>query len=369
MNARSLTFLGAVLFAAAGVAFSGDADSSAPTAVVTDLDSGPGALTVSPDGKSLAVMDGGGCIRICDLASGKSLKALKRQQRDLQILGFVGRDPDALASMEQFRESVGGKCALRVWSVSAGVARLEIDATRADTAAGSKDHSVQTAAISPVTHEVACAYADHRVCVIETTGGRLQGAVLGADSERRVDSLAFSPDAMSLAVLLSPSKERKSTIVVFARQSEKSPWKKSTSFDDAAIADHPAGVWTQLAFTRDGKSLVGEGVHDESGPINSVRSRSVLRRWDLPAGDVKWTVLSDERTSRRVSISPRADEIVVGGTSDVQLVDTGTGSTIRTLPAWRDILCGIAMSPDGRYVYATMFKTGIVVRWDLGPGK
>jgi WD40 repeat protein len=356
-TARSIAF--AAFLAGAGLA---GADPATPTVVVTGLGDHPGHLAVSPDGKSLVVADSDHALRVVDLATGKTIRTLKGHKYDVDFVGFPAPEADALVSMGGTTDPVNGRGVLRIWQWSTGGVRQDIEATSKEGL--ERAYEVAT---SPSGRDVAISMSSCKLRVLDAKGGRSPVDVQGAESFI-ADCLAFSADG---ARLLSVDKEHTGATVVrlYFRAEPKARWKRIARFVDEALAkDEPDVakrlIW-QSAVLVDGRVIargwLGPDDADETAP-----RFDVLRSWAAESGAVLWSENRERMEVRELLSSPHG--LVVAMDDAVEVRDIADGRPKLRLPKPPKSIRRAAISPDGRFVFASLYG-GSVVRWDLGEAK
>ncbi len=165
----------------------------------------------------------------------------------------------------------------------------------------------------------------------DTPAGAVEGPALGAPTVYTqppvLTALAFSPDGRMLAV--SGNRE-----ILLHTLDGSQPPRRLPGLSDSILS---------LAFSRDGSLLVaGGGVPARFGEIQF---------WDLPAGELRRSVMLTGDTVFGVSLSPDATRVAAGCTDNsVRIVDAVTGKELTKMGAHENWVLGTVFSVDGKRV-------------------
>ncbi|QJW97502.1 hypothetical protein FTUN_5076 [Frigoriglobus tundricola] len=179
------------------------------------------------------------------------------------------------------------------------------------------------------------------------------------------DAAAASPDGKRLAVAVtsdgSPGKVR-----VYAL----GPTESVAGLKPAAEFDAPPVGCKALAFTPDGKLLVGVG---PAAPDNKAKDAGTMIVWDAKTGTIARTIAAPAGAAqwKEFNFATTTDRVAVGlGTGDTFVADlrTGTGRTVATghkaPEASADLgVLALDFAPDGRTL-VTAGMGGMVRLWD-----
>jgi WD40 repeat protein len=349
-------------------AFGADPDSAdpKPKALATDLGKSPGAVAVSPDGKFVLAGESSGVIRVYDATTEKLRRSLVKHRCVVEFLAFAGGDGEALVSRGNdigcYEDNNTRKNQVCFWRFSSGTIRTEFDATPTSVGSGQPDHHAGIVAASPTTSEAVIRFGQERLTVYDVNGKRRPVDLSGEDVGLTF-AIAFSPDGLRLVGV------NDRTATTFSRTDAAAPWKSAGSC--RLRGDAPVDHLTRIAFSADGKSLFGHGPEPTAWgagrPPVPTPGRDWLCAWETATGVSKWEIVA-AREARNFVVSPRGDGLIAPWGDDVVVLDPANGKTTRILPRCSGHPWYLALSPDGRFLYATTLE-GTLVRWDLGLSK
>lgn len=187
-----------------------------------------------------------------------------------------------------------------------------------------------------------------------------------------VNALAFSPDGMRLA-----------TAALNTRppcRGEVRIWDLVTGREECGCRDFPRTVFS-LAFSPDAKTLAsgGEGYLSRPGDVSSVTSE--VKLWNLDAGAKPALWQKTAQNIVAVAFSPQGDRLAAGGDKGrLTLYNRATGEPERTLRADAALtwFTNVAFSADGKKIAwggvassggPTARPRSILQVWDAASGK
>ncbi len=315
------------------------------------------ALTFSPDGNTLATASMDYSIRLWDFAARERLATLQGHRSDVWSLAF-SPDGRTLAS--------GGKDGeLKLWSVHR-------DTNAQNTVAG----TWQPAAISKDSRTVAALNRNGMVGFINIATHEVeQQFQLGQGWFRSAASISLSDD---LSTLVQPVDDGSVRI-----------WNTATRESTTLkVTDGPVD---QATLSPDGKSLVtagrgrnvrwwdlGSGTNlAVGGEVHKVvfsrdgRTMAALRRgntvevWDVATRMARTNFLVETQFGFEVTLSADGRLLAVAGNDDaVHLFDTVTGKTIGHCYGHKQDIFSIAFSPDGKTL-ATASDDSTLKLWNV----
>jgi RNA polymerase sigma factor (sigma-70 family) len=296
-------------------------------------------LAFSPDGKLLAITDGGnrkefsGGLYLWDLQAGRLAHKLLTPGEQGLFTGF---------SRDGRRVAMTTTGAVHVWDLPA--ARLTADVQAA--------HRGEITAVAVSSQGlVATASFDHTVRVWDAASGR-QTAKL--DHGATVRALALSPDGRTLAAACFDNSVRL--------------WDLRNGTETKRLGGHGRIGWQQaVVFTPDGQRLLGWG--DELALRTwEVRTGKLLAERPLPAALSSKAKTARERAIAREQLfmlgvgpgcfSPSGKHFVLALNQTFEVYDTATGKHCQSIPrpGWR--VTGLAFAADGRSFVASLGARG-----------
>jgi len=278
----------------------------------------------SPDGHTLASVDGAGGIRLWDANTGKMRTTLTANSGAKSVA--FSPDGRTLAS----GEDNGG---VRLWDISTGKVRTSLNSPHVDY--------VTSVAFSPDGRTLAGSGGNSdTVRLWDVTTGKTRTTLTGSRGAR---SVAFSPDGRTLATGTDRGRLRL--------------WDVATGTVRASLRSQ-ADVVESVAFSRDGRTLASG---DEDGKV---------RLWDTATSKTLTTLTGHTGDVKAVAFSPDGRTLASIGGEDgaLRLWDTASGRTRAILAGHTKAVRSLAFSRDGSTV-ASGSDDGTMRLWDVARGK
>lgn len=276
-------------------------------------------IAFSPDGKLLATASLDGTVRLCDVATQKTLQVLKHNRR----VGAMAFSPDGNLLA----------CGVRGGDAHDGTVKLWNPATGKELQMQSPIESgdfVNCIAFSPDGKLLASA-SEEMVCTWDPT----TGCSLRILPHKYVAlSVAFSPDGKLLASAWEDG------VVKL--------WDPLTGHEIRSFVAHSVYI-SAIAFSPDGQLLASASVD------------TTVKIWDLATGINRQTFA--EHTRRVVSIAFSPDgKLLLSASLDktIQIWEPTTGKVHGTLLGFGELHSGIALSPNGSLLACAFSGTGAV---------
>jgi WD40 repeat protein len=292
------------------------------------------SLAFTPDGKGLAVLEGGSGdsyrVRLLDMATGK-------ERRRLALAGAerVALAPDG-GVVATFRTTEG----LWLWEVAGGKKWRLASGKRLTSC----DLSFSPDARSLLTAE----RRGDRLRVWDVSSGK-QRRILKVPGVGEVRGVVLSPDGTTLAGSVNRSVLRL--------------WDATTGRPYPLPLAHSRPV-TALAFSRDGKTLLSAS--SEDGIVYCSDDR--MCQWEVGTGRLLTSrALPDLGFTHDLRFSPDGRWAVSYWQRDVYLLDARTGKDMRRLGGHEKWPAGVAFSPCGNTLATAC--SGLIRLWDLPAGK
>jgi WD40 repeat protein len=305
------------------------------------------AIAFAPDGRTLASGGADRTIRIWDAATGQLLRTLEGHTEEVRTVAF---SPDG-----RTLASCGGE--LKLWDAATGALRRTLK----------WGVPVYAAAFSPDGKTLATGSADHTARLWDPDTGLLVRS-LKEHRCSRVTWVAFSPDGHTLASVGSRGSVDEDTPMEDQPDAELQLWEPQTGALKRPLAG-PGGPWTSLAFSPDGKIVVG-GTTASDEP----KDEGPICLWDAQTGARKRSLLLPGASVEAVAFSPdgrliasgdysRDDEATAAG---LAVWDAATGQLKLRLKIDRGFLTAVTFSPDGQLL-ATGGSARTIKLWRLRP--
>ncbi len=283
-------------------------------------------LAYSPDGKQVAVSQGGG-VTFYDAATGKEQRRVPPAGK--WVAWWLAYAPD------------GRRIALP--GATETMIRLCDTATGKETRSFSNGTGVLTVAFAPDGKTLAAAGKDNVVRLWDVATGKQAGAFregLPDPGGDRLTALAFSPDGQALAAASDTG------IVLWAAAGGKVLGRLRC----------PTWMVTGLAFRRDGKVLFSWGFD------------GAVRRWDVAAGrEIRGPETDLDQSA--LARSPDGKLVATGGVDGtVTLWEAASGRRLRELVGHRGRVVSLAFAPDGRRLATAGWEPAVRL-WDVAAGR
>jgi WD40 repeat protein/serine/threonine protein kinase len=280
------------------------------------------AVSFSPDGQCLAVT-GGSQVALLDVATWRQRGILQGHTNSIMSMAF---HPDS-----RHLATASYDCTVRVWDAATG---RKVNSFRGHTGA------VFAVVFSGDGRRVISAGADRTVKFWDATANQERRLLAG--HEGKVPGVAFSPDGGRLA---SVGWDRTVRL-----------WRVPGGGEPVTLEGHRGNV-DAVAFSPDGRLLA------TGGP-------QTILLWDPASGRKVHELRTPGRVSR-LAWRPDGHELAVASfwtnedralCSEVNFWDPETGQLVHTIRNGGGAWCGVAYSPDGRYLALGDTFTCITVR-------
>jgi RNA polymerase sigma factor (sigma-70 family) len=281
---------------------------------------------------------GPGAVRLWDARTGRWLRRLGDPAEQVMA---VSLSPDG-RHVAAGGGSAGGSGVVRVWDAATGTAVWSAD-----------DHKAEVLAIAyaPDGSSVVTAAADGLVKVRDPKTGAVRRTLEGHDGG--ATSVTFSADG----ALLACGEGRGATRLWEAKTGRLLRTCKATGSQAAAAGDPSRRLFTSLAFSPDGRTLV----------TNASSFDEPVRFWDTRTGDLKKEFTDKGHGGQPVALSPDGSILAAGGKT-VKLWDVRTGELLRELSGHLKITYSIAFSADGRLLVSGG-SYGTTNVWEVATGR
>jgi WD40 repeat protein len=296
-------------------------------------------LAFTPDGSQLVSASEDKLIRVWDVATGKTLRAI-RGEADVVLAGKIYAmvlSPDGkwLAAAGLTDKSVGS-------APCCGDIRL-YDFASGELVALLKGHEnvVLSLAFSPDSSRLISGSADFTSIIWNVREGkplhRLQGHT------GNIEAVGFTPDG--------------ARVVTGAFDSDLRLWRLADGAEIARMTGH-GGKVRSLAFTKDGTVASG----DSAGEI---------RLWDDQTGRFLRTLVRQENDVVSLRVSPDGNKLlsgIAGLPLECHVYDVASGRELIAYRGHENIVLATAISPDGRWAATGGGSNHEIHVWDLASG-
>jgi WD40 repeat protein len=307
------------------------------------------ALAFAPGGESLATGsvddNGNAVVQLWDLANGQLKSTLEPGLGYINSLAF-SPDGQTLATgggfihYSDFDVPYTRPGPVQLWDVGSGLLKTGFDG------------AIGAFAFAPDGKTLAT--GDGELWDVAT--GQLKATLDGATGP--LGPLAFSPDGRILATTSADG------------MSQVQLWDVASRQVDAILRGHQNDV-ASLAFSPDGRTLASGGVD------------ATARLWDVASGQLRATLQGHSDTVTLLAFAPNGQTLATGssierlpymtggvlvtGDGTLRLWDVASGQLKAILDGRKEVVSGVALSPDGRTLAA---EDGVGVRlWNVTNGQ
>jgi len=285
-------------------------------------------VAFSPDGRTLAGLEGKGRIQLWDRHTGELRRTtgVTSQGRRADLGSGVG----ALAFSPDGRSLAGPgpDASLVLYAVDTGLLTLRFEGSPV---------AVLDLAWSPDGRTLVAALAKHSMRVWDARDGHLIHRAFGKH-DGPVAAVAFGPDGRTIA---SASYDR--TVKLWNLADPVRPL--------AVLSGHTAEV-RAVAFSPDGRRIASAGLD------------RTLRVWDARSGAELAVIWGHTSSVLSLAYEPDSARVVTGSADQtVRVWDTASGQELRTFKGHTDLVVAVAFSPDGRDI-ASASADAMVRVWD-----
>ncbi|WP_131785469.1 pentapeptide repeat-containing protein [Protofrankia symbiont of Coriaria ruscifolia] len=281
------------------------------------------AVAFSPDGTLLATGTQDGPVNLWDVRTGRRQRILTDRTN---LVSSVAFSPDGTIIA-----AAAGDHTVRLW-----------DTTTGEPLSPLTGHTgpVRSVEFSPGRATIASGSNDGTVRLWDADTGRHLRALTGNHTSW-MSSVAFSPDGVTIAAAAGDHTVRL--------------WDTTTGEPLRTLKGHLSTVWS-VRFSPDG-SIIASGSND-----------GTVRLWEATTGQLRYALTSSRTGSvRSVAFSPDGATIAAAGRHTVELWDTTTGKSLRTLKGHLSTVWSVRFSPDGSII-ASGSNDGTVRLWDADTG-
>ncbi len=277
-------------------------------------------LAWSPDGRRLAATAWDGTLRTWDVASTKTLWAVRASRRAVQAVAFLGEGRLSTSSAEGD---------VKVWDAGTGAVVRVLP----------HGSAVYGLSASPDGRRVVTAEGAEIQVWDPKTGTRIGPR---RSHGRVISRLAVAPDGRHL--------------VTASWAGTVKAWRLEGGWNPGVLVGHVDDV-NAVCASPDGTWLVSGGIG------------GVLRLWDAATGGTVRTWIGSHGDVLSLATNARGDEVVAGESSgDVCVWDVGTGTVRLRLRAHEDLVSGVTYADEDRLLVSSGLD-GAVTAWDARTGE
>jgi WD40 repeat protein/serine/threonine protein kinase len=169
------------------------------------------------------------------------------------------------------------------------------------------------------------------------------GEVFSLQHTKEVWSVAFSPDARTLAAADDEGKVRL--------------WETATGKEIAAFSGHTDGILS-VAWSHDGRKVA------------TASTDKTVKLWDAATGQALATLTGHTKRVNAAAFSPDGKKLATGSDDGtVRFWDAATGTELMTIRSGARWLRCLAFSPDGRRLATGLSDAPWVTLWDAATGQ
>ncbi|MCX4920003.1 NB-ARC domain-containing protein [Streptomyces sp. NBC_00687] len=318
------------------------------------------AVAFSPDGTWLATASDVDTVRMCHLATGRTIAILA---------GHSGRVNSVAVSPDGTWLATGGHDGVvRIWDVATG------HATATLTGHGGHSGRVNSVAVSPDGTWLATGGHDGVARIWDVAAGQVTATLPEHSGSGPVNSVAVSPDGTWLATGGHDGVVR--------------IWDVATGHATATLAETPSGsVWRNPVVHRRPRGPTmppGQAAAMGVGTRHTVKSLAIspdgtwlvtggnyggVRIWDLATGQATATLTGHSGSVNSVAISPDGTQLATGddGTVRIWNATAERATHVETDASYTGLVDSVAVSPDGTWIAAGC-DDGRVRFWNVATG-
>ncbi|MGO9922560.1 MAG: protein kinase domain-containing protein [Isosphaeraceae bacterium] len=291
-------------------------------------------VAFSPDGQTLAGLEGNGRIHFWDRHTGQSLRTTGVTSLDqtFDLSPESGVHALAFGPDGRFLAGPGADASLVLYAVDTGlpICRFEGD-----------KRAILGLAWSPDGRTLVGALSAHVMRVWDTRDGRLIRKAFG-EHRGPVAAVAFSPDGRTIA-----SAGYDHSVKLWSPEDPRHP---------RAVIEGHTDELRAVGFSPDGQRIVSAGLD------------RTLRVWDTGSGAALAVIRGHTSSVTSLAWLPGGAQVATGSDDEtVRVWDTATGQELRCFKGHSDTVAAVAFSPDGQTI-ATASYDHTVRLWDAAAG-